>query len=336
MVHRRALVTGATGFIGQSLVGALLDQGWLVKATGRRTHFAGLPAGADYVSADLALDHLGSLADGVEVVFHLAGASSSLSSTEEMFRVNVEGTARLLAAVPPGLKCFVHMSSTSVYGEETPLPSPVAESAAGGPSRTYGQAKWGAEEAVWARAAEGLPVVVLRPVTVFGPGAVKLMASAALDVAIEDHLGLDAVVVPTAIIEQRLVHIDDVISASLHLGESPDAVGRAFNVASLYPSSAEVAGVLADALAMDSRALAIDETEPESGARRQAYGEMVNAGMLPRILFTPERFRFLRKANLNNRLDSTALASIGFSFAHTDLASSVGSTIDWYRQHRWL
>ncbi|MGH9164349.1 MAG: NAD-dependent epimerase/dehydratase family protein, partial [Acidimicrobiales bacterium] len=108
----RALVTGATGFIGSHLVPALVAGGWSVRACGRRARPADLDPEVDYRRADLAADDLGALFGGVTHLFHLAGASSSTSSQEEMERSNVVGTRRLLEAAAPGqLERAVHMSS---------------------------------------------------------------------------------------------------------------------------------------------------------------------------------------------------------------------------------
>src|SRR2546421_10472 len=73
------------------------------------------------------------------------------------------------AARGEGVGRRVHRSPTSIYGEETPLPQPLVEPVEPPPSRGYGKAKGRAEQAVWAGPAEGLPAVVLRPVSVFGP-----------------------------------------------------------------------------------------------------------------------------------------------------------------------
>src|SRR5205823_503995 len=177
-----------------------------------------------------------------------------------MHESNVVATTNLVAAArSTGVGRFVHMGSTSVYGEEVPLPQPVLESVEPHPSRGYGKAKWLAEKAVWAAVADGLPAVVLRPVSVFGPGAVKLLASAILDVAIED--------------------------------------------------------------------------------RRQAWEAMLASGMEKAILFTEERFRFLKKANRNNRLSVDALLATGYRFRYgdeSDLTTGVAETIDRYRQQRWI
>lgn len=58
--------------------------------------------------------------------------------------------------------------------------------------------------------------------------------------------------------------------------------------------------------------------------------------MEPRILLSKERFRFLGKANRNNRLSVDALLGTGFEFGQTDLPASIGRTVDWYREHRWV
>jgi hypothetical protein len=66
---------------------------------------------------------------------------------------------------------------------------------------------------------------------------------------------------------------------------------------------------------------------------------MIQAGMHDNILFTEERFRFLKKANRNNRLSLDALLATGYEFVYGnefDLTTGVAETIDWYRQQRWI
>ncbi|MGI8777931.1 MAG: NAD-dependent epimerase/dehydratase family protein [Acidimicrobiales bacterium] len=348
MVRRSALVTGATGYVGSYLLRALTAAGWEVRASGRRPAIqgpsgppsgtSGLGDGVDYVRADLADDDLAPLVDGVTHVFHLAGASSSKSDDDEMRRTNVVGTGRLVtAAVASGMvERFVHMSTTAVYGEELQLRLPVREDVEAHPSRGYGKAKWGAEEAVWA-AVDDLDVVVLRPVSVYGPGAVKLVASAALDVAIECRAGLDSVAVARDPIEQRLLHIDDLTGATVHLAVHDDAVGRAFNITSgEYPTSHEVAGILADEFGMALELADDAECGLSTDERAATRDEMLAEGMTDDILFTPQRFRFMAKANRNNRLSIDALESTGFRLTTTDTRAGIAATVAWYREQRWL
>jgi nucleoside-diphosphate-sugar epimerase len=328
-----ALVTGTTGFIAARLVPALVADGWRVRATGRRPRPADLPAEVDYRPADLVSDDLGDLCAGVTHVFHLAGASSSKSSQEEMDRNNVEATRRLLDAAGK-VERFVHMSSTSVYGEEEQLPVPVREDVEPHPSRGYGKAKWGAEQQVWAAAEAGVPAVVLRPVTVYGPGATKLLASAILDAAIERAAGLPRLAVGAEPNGQRLLHIDDLVAACVHVATTEAAVGRAFNVVDgLYPSSHDVVAVLAPCFGMEPE---IGGEGLDEARRRTVYERLVAHGMEPAILFTPDRLRLMGKTNRNNRLSTEALESTGFRFARTDFAAAVADNVDWYRAHHWL
>ena len=346
MADQLALVTGTTGFIAARLVPALLAEGWRVRATGRRPRPDHLPDEAEYQPVDLVGDDfttLGELCAGVTHVFHLAGASSSKSNQEEMERNNVDATRRLLDAAAAGcgpegsggpLERFVHMSSTSVYGEDKQLPTPVVEDVEPSPSRGYGKAKWGAEQAVWEHGRRGMPVVVLRPVTVYGPGATKLLASAILDVAIERAAGLPRLAVAAEPMEQRLVHVDDLLAATVHLATSDAAVGRAFNVVDgIYPSSHEVGAVLAGCFGME---LEIGGEGLDEDRRRKVWEHLQAQGMEPAILFTPDRLRFMGKTNRNNRVSTEALASTGFRFRHTDFGAAVADNIEWYRRHRWL
>ena len=339
MAERRALVTGATGFIGSRLVAGLVAEGWAVRATGRRDRPALLPADVEYQAVDLAADpDLGRLCEGVSHLFHLAGASSSLSDEAGMHRDNVVATERLLAAAGAiGLERVVYMSSTSVYGEQTQLPLPVREDVELHPSRAYGKAKWRTEQVVWAAGAAGLPVLVVRPVSVYGPGNIKLLASAVLDVAIERFAGRETILVPPTEVEQRLVHIDDVIRACLHLAGHPGSVGGAYNlVFPSYPSSHRVAAILAGELGLAVGVSADPECGPSYEERATAHRAMLAAGMRPDILLTKERFRFMGKANPNNRLSVDALLATGFCFADDDLDTGIRRTIAWYLDQRWI
>jgi nucleoside-diphosphate-sugar epimerase len=299
-------------------------------------------------------DDLAPLFREVTHLLHLAGASSSLASEDEMHRANVVATERLVDAATQAadLERLLYMSSTSVYGEEVQLPSPIIEEEdEPQPSRAYGKAKWAAEQVVWAARADGMPVIVVRPVSVYGPGNVKLLASAVLDAAIERfaaeraasmavgraEAGNEVLVVPAEPVEQRLVHIDDVVRATMHLAIHPWSTGQAFNlVFPSYPSSHQVAEVIAGELGMKVEL----SDDPNCGlrydARVAARDQMLEAGMAPDILLTEDRFRFMRKANINNRLSIDALLSTGFQFADADLETGIRATIAWYLEQRWI
>ncbi|MDQ3485417.1 MAG: NAD-dependent epimerase/dehydratase family protein, partial [Actinomycetota bacterium] len=198
-------------------------------------------------------------------------------------------------------------------------------------------AKWRTEQVVQDAGRDGLPVVVLRPVTVYGPGNVKLLASAILDVAIEAYSGARTVPVPATPIEQRVLHIDDLIRATLHVAGADGVVGRAFNVVhDHYPTSHDVARTIAASFGVDVELTDDPDAGPGYEDRRRTHAAMAAAGMATPILLTEERFRFMRKANRNNRLCIDALLSTGFEFQEIDLTTGIGTTIDWYRDQQWI
>lgn len=184
--HGRALVTGCAGFIGARLVERLLFDGTSVIGVdcftdyyARETKKANLRRfrdhpGFEFRRLDLSRDALDGLLSDVEVVYHLAGQPGVRSSFgigfSKYLRHNVEATQRLLeAAIDQPLTALVYGSSSSVYGEEAPFPTP--EEAPTHPKSPYGMTKVAVEDlaGVYLRN-HGVPVIGLRYFTVYGPG----------------------------------------------------------------------------------------------------------------------------------------------------------------------
>ena len=172
----RTLVTGATGFIGSHVVRALLERGDEVRVTvreeSRRDNLEGLEV--DAVTCDL-LDRraVGRALRGVERVFHVAGLTSLRASPETLHRINVQATQNVLQACErAGVERVVYTSSVAAIG-----PAPRGGTAderqaftASGLEIPYVNSKREAEVEVLRIAARGLPVVIVNPCHVFGPG----------------------------------------------------------------------------------------------------------------------------------------------------------------------
>lgn len=334
------LVTGGTGFIGSHLVSALTRDGHHVRTFGRSPRAEALPAAVDYWQFDLDSGQqlIDQMMGDVDVVVHAAGASTTTADTDEMEEVNVCGTVQVAqAAYEAGVGRFVYVSTSSVYGTKVPLPQPITEDAECHPSPGYGETKRRAEQAVQEFGDKGLETAILRPATVFGPGAVKLVASTILDAAIERYAGSSTFEVPGEPVELRLVHIDDVVAACWHLATAPAAAGGVFNLtAGVYPDSHEVGAAVADELGLELKLTDDEEPGLPVERRQQVRDQMLAEGMSDDIVLSSERVRFLRKANPNNRLSLDALEATGFSPRVTDIPAAVRESVRWYHAHRWI
>jgi nucleoside-diphosphate-sugar epimerase len=173
VLPRRALVTGATGFVGIALCDVLRQQNWDVRRALRTG--SSLASIDDAMVGDIgpATDWRAALRD-VDVVIHLAARTHVMRDTAAdplaaYRRLNVEGTQTLAdAAQAAGVRRFIFLSSIKVNGEATTL-RPFTENDAPQPEDAYGVSKWEAELALGAAAA-GMETVVLRPPLLYGPG----------------------------------------------------------------------------------------------------------------------------------------------------------------------
>lgn len=151
-------ITGATGFIGQSICRQLRDQGFSVRVLVRSPEKASLPAlqGAELIPGNLDdAESLRRLVANAEAVIHCAG--NVRGATQAQFdRVNVDGTRRLLQAI----------RST----ETTPRLLALSSLAAREPQLSfYATSKRRAED-VLHEEGSGVPWTILRPPAVYGPG----------------------------------------------------------------------------------------------------------------------------------------------------------------------
>jgi nucleoside-diphosphate-sugar epimerase len=176
----KALVTGATGFIGSHLVERLLSTGTEVRGLVRNgAGAAQLQAGAAEVAfGDLTdLASLRAAVKGIDVVFHLGARVSDWGPRRPFDSVTIEGTENVLrTASEAGVSRFLHVSSIVVYDDRfTRRNHMIPETAPRGPSGdrrlgNYARAKAAAEEAAWDYARRGqLAVTVVRPALVYGP-----------------------------------------------------------------------------------------------------------------------------------------------------------------------
>ena len=213
----KALVTGATGFVGAAIAKTLIASGWQVRVLARAGSDRGnlRQLAAQVVEGDL--NDSGSLElalEGCTALFH-AAADYRLGARDPkpLYLTNVEGTRNILSAARKvGVQRTVYTSSVATIGiptDGTPGEerSPVALSDMIG---HYKRSKYLAEEVARDAARMGMSVVIVNPSTPVGPGDIKPTPTGQL--VLDAASGRMPAYVDTGL---NIVHVDDVAAGHL-------------------------------------------------------------------------------------------------------------------------
>lgn len=190
-----ALVTGSTGIVGIHLLKALASAGYKVRALRRETSrvdvakqvfdyygCSELFGSIEWVTGDvLDTESLAAAMTGIDIVFHTAAIVSFYAPDhEQMWRINVEGTANVCSgAIKAGAR-MCHVSSIATIGN-TVDGSPRTEETPWQPEKyhsVYSLSKFRQEMEVWRAMESGLKAVVVAPGVVLGPGQTGRSTSA--------------------------------------------------------------------------------------------------------------------------------------------------------------
>jgi UDP-glucuronate 4-epimerase len=249
---KNILVTGAAGLVGAAVVRRLAADGELIVATDRRD--APVPGGVSFVAVDLAdRPALTALfeAHAVETVIHcgaISGPMVAAGNPHLVMAVNVGGTLNLAeAARKAGITRFIAMSSVSVYGDQATL-DPVTETAPLNAVDVYGASKIAMEAVLRAyRYDLGLPTIVLRLASVYGPGRKT-------DCFIRDLIRSATSGSAVSLFEEdgyrrQFIHVDDVARAIVQSIATPTWDDFAYNIGGgEWLTERDVAALAASAL----------------------------------------------------------------------------------------
>lgn len=223
----KALITGATGFIGSHLIEVLTDNNWSVRALVRASSDTRSLESrtVERASGDVRdAETLPAAMKGVDVVFHAAALVGEWGSPKDFHDANVVGMKNMIdAASKAGVKRFIDISSTSVHGFEgfnhDTEQLPYRKSGV-----LYSDSKMEAEQMVWEAHAEGrISATTIRPCMVWGPRDRAFMAK--IIIACKRRMftyidGGDQIA--------GLAHVRNVCDA-IHLAAlKPEAAGKAF------------------------------------------------------------------------------------------------------------
>lgn len=321
----KALVTGATGFVGGHLTEALRSRGDEVTALARSPAKAeALRAlGVRVVSGDLHdVPALERAAGEQDVIYHVAGLIAARNEAE-FLRANLEGTQNILAAAErAGTSRFVLVSSLAAAGP-APRGAPLSGDAIPRPVTAYGRSKLAGEQTV---KASPLRWSIVRPPIVYGPRdreILKVFRLARLRIAPVFGDGAQ---------ELSAVHVSDLAAALIAVGASDATVGGTYTAC--HPevfTTAEFGNAIGSAMGRSVRTVRIPH---QFGRAVLSLTEMAArlAGQTT-ILTTDKANEFFQPAWTG---DPAPLTRDSGWRAGYDLTRGLADTYRWYRQAGWL
>ena len=231
---KKILITGATGFVGGTVMRELLRLGvpviagvrknsGLVPSTVKQIKISALSSNTDCMPA----------LECVDVVIHAAArvhvmGDSAADPLTEFRKVNTAGTLNLARqAADAGVRRFVFISSIKVNGEMTSVEQPFKPNDQRIPTDPYGLSKYEAEQGMLAIARETeMEVVIIRPPLVYGPGVKANFAS--MMKWMDKNIPLPFGAVHN---KRSLVALDNLVSFIIHCADykkTPQAANQVF------------------------------------------------------------------------------------------------------------
>ena len=323
------LVTGGNGFVGRHLVAALLARGDQVRVLALPAEDTGWleERGVAVYPGDIRdPSSLAGPVRGVTGVLHLAAMQDVWQPVSVYRAVNVAGTLNVArAALAAGVRRFVHMSSSSVYGMGHGRP--VDETFPLRPFRDpYPVTKAEADLAVQRLISrDRLPGVIIRPDQIFGPGdvlhfgamAARVRAGRGFLVGSGDNL-------------MPFVYIDDAVRGLLLALDHDKAAGNAYNIGSDSPVTQRQ---LLTAIAADTGGAPPGRRVPYAALYAAGYLAERLAGLPPSTRRPPVTRLGVAFFGTDNRYAiGKAQAELGYQPA-VRLRDGIRLTAQWYLRH---
>ncbi|HLO83885.1 MAG TPA: NAD-dependent epimerase/dehydratase family protein [Nostocaceae cyanobacterium] len=243
----KILITGVAGFIGSHLAEILLKKGYQVIGVdnfngyyepgfqqNNIAPFKDLPE-FQLVRYDIQFANWQNLLKDVEIIYHQAAQTGVRTSWGKGFSIyserNINATQILLEAAKdaPKLKRFIFASTASVYGETEILPT--NEEVCPQPVSPYGITKLAAERLCQLYFQNfGIPIVILRYFTVYGPRQRADMAFHKFFKAILENEAIS--IYGDGRQTRDFTFVSDITAANLAAAVTPNVVGEIFNIGS--------------------------------------------------------------------------------------------------------
>jgi nucleoside-diphosphate-sugar epimerase len=326
----KALVTGATGFIGSHTVELLIAEGWQVVCPVRNPHalrhLEGLPV--HIIPLDGLKTEISRYPD-IDYVIHIAGATRG-NSYDDYRVANVDYTRTLLEifgspTAKESLKKFVLVSSQACAGPSPDDGSPITEEHCPAPISMYGRSKLEAER-VAATFMNELPITIVRPPTVFGPRDMDVLGAfkCACYRFVPCIAGSDRLV--------SIIYVKDLVRGILAAARSDVARGRVYFLSNPEPVIWREFG-LRIARVMGFRAVTLPVPVTIMKLLSLA-GELAGRITGEPRLFRAEKFEEMKRLAWVCS-PGKALRELDWR-PTTSLDQAIQETAKWYKDHGWI
>lgn len=326
----KALVTGATGFIGSHLVEELIEAGFEIKALVRASSKTDLlrKKGVECVVGDLGdFESLKAACQGVDFIFHLAG-STAANRAREFFQVNSEGSSRIAkaAALNPGLKAFIFVSSQAAGGPSKTFEART-ENDPDEPVSNYGQSKLLAEKEIL-KHQERLPLCILRPPIVYGPRDAAIFKVVQMAAAPLSFIPKGSN--PEGRKYYSNIYVKDLCKGMLQVAQAQDRDQLYYLCSDQALGFDEMMTIIQQALHSKSLNISVPSRYLKY---LKPFGSLLQSVGLGKN-FNPDKINELEP---DYWLCSNKKAKKDFNFqSNYEFAEAMPATIDWYRENHWL
>jgi nucleoside-diphosphate-sugar epimerase len=325
------LVTGGLGFLGRHLCRRLVADGESVDVLARpspRAQSAPVPEGVGRVwwSDVRDAEAVSEAVAGHDAVIHLvSNFRNAREDGAEAHDVNVGGTRNVLdACLRHGVEHLVHCSTIGVHGSVREVPA--TEVTEFNPGDSYQRTKLEAEQLAWeTHRSEGLPVTVIRPISMMGPGDRRMLKLfRMINSGWFVRIGAGEALFQPA-------YVDDVVEGFVLALRNPRGVGEAFIVGGdEYVTINALARLIAAELEVDLRVLPVP-MRPVLAAAWACETLCAPLGVEPPL----HRRRVSFYQNSRAFSIDKARRLLGYS-PRASLAQALHETAAWYRKEGWL